>query len=376
MKLLLVLPQPPAAEGGAADRCSLGLLRGLSAHGIDVTTLAARQPFTPTFGRDGQPEVEVVELEHPGGWAARLDNLRRPHSELARSAFASRLHEVASGADVVHLEQIEAAVLGPNLPQPTAAHLHYRVLLDRDFGPPWRREFRQVLEFVRAERHAARHHRWLIANSPRVADTLRGLAPKSDVVVAPLTLDPDRYRPGPPPEVPTAGLVGTAAWPPTKRAFAALADDLWPRVRAEVPDARLVLAGRGTEALRLPDGSGGAVLGEVDSAVDVLRSFSVLVYPLSRGSGMKVKVLEAMALGVPVVTTPEGAEGIGPSDGVFVADEDDDLVAATVALLRDATERAERGRAARATFDERLSPAPAVEPLVELYRRMAGSLTS
>jgi glycosyltransferase involved in cell wall biosynthesis len=141
-----------------------------------------------------------------------------------------------------------------------------------------------------------------------------------------------------------------------------------------VPGARLVVAGRGTDRLAIA-GTGIDVLGEVPSAVDVLRTLSVLVYPVGRGSGMKVKVLEALALGVPVVTTTDGAEGIGATDGVVVADGEDDLLRATCAILRDPDERAQRSRAARAHFDAVLSPAPATAPLADLYRRMAG-LTS
>jgi glycosyltransferase involved in cell wall biosynthesis len=87
---------------------------------------------------------------------------------------------------------------------------------------------------------------------------------------------------------------------------------------------------------------------------------------------MKVKTLEAMASGVPVVTTPAGAEGIEPSDGVIVETEPDRLAAAASELLTDERARRERGAAARADFDRHYSPGPATAPLVELYRRMVG----
>jgi glycosyltransferase involved in cell wall biosynthesis len=87
---------------------------------------------------------------------------------------------------------------------------------------------------------------------------------------------------------------------------------------------------------------------------------------------MKVKVLEAVASGVPVVTTPAGAEGIAAGDGVVIAEGDEALAAAAARLLADADERRERGAAARRAFLERYAPEPATRPLVELYRRMAG----
>jgi glycosyltransferase involved in cell wall biosynthesis len=112
-------------------------------------------------------------------------------------------------------------------------------------------------------------------------------------------------------------------------------------------------------------------VGEVGSAAAFLRGLSVLLYPIQRGSGMKVKVLESIACGLPVVTTAAGAEGID-SAGVLVRSDDAALADATAELLRDPQARRELGAAARSDFLARYAPGPATTPLVELYRRMAG----
>jgi glycosyltransferase involved in cell wall biosynthesis len=111
----------------------------------------------------------------------------------------------------------------------------------------------------------------------------------------------------------------------------------------------------------------------VPSGPGFLRGLSVLLFPLERGSGMKVKVLEAIASGIPVVTTPAGAEGIEAGEGVVIGTNDEELAQAAARILADEDERRERGAAARAAFEQRYSPFPATEPLVELYRRMAGT---
>jgi polysaccharide biosynthesis protein PslH len=116
------------------------------------------------------------------------------------------------------------------------------------------------------------------------------------------------------------------------------------------------------------------VVGEVPSAPEFLRGLSVLVFPLDRGSGMKVKVLEALASGVPVVTTPAGGEGIEAGDGVVVETDDDALARAAAAILADEGERRTRGAAARDAFERRYSPATATKPLVEAYRELAGRI--
>jgi glycosyltransferase involved in cell wall biosynthesis len=112
------------------------------------------------------------------------------------------------------------------------------------------------------------------------------------------------------------------------------------------------------------------VLGEVESAAEFLRGLSLLLYPLARGSGMKVKVLESIACGLPVVTTPLGAEGIAV-DGVTIRTDDRSLAAAAVELLSDPTARRQQGAAARAAFLAGYTPAVATEPLIGAYRKLA-----
>ena len=66
------------------------------------------------------------------------------------------------------------------------------------------------------------------------------------------------------------------------------------------------------------------------------------------------------------------AEGVEPNGGVIVEAGDEELAAATARLVVDPVERRERGDMARATFERLYSPKPATEPLLELYKRLAG----
>lgn len=100
----------------------------------------------------------------------------------------------------------------------------------------------------------------------------------------------------------------------------------------------------------------------------------MLLYPLTMGSGTKVKVLEAMALGIPVVSTREGVEGLLDRGGVVVEDDDEAIAAATVALLDDLDARRRAGAAGRENFLAHHTPAAAAAAAIGVYERMLAEL--
>ena len=371
MRSLVVVHEPPLKEGRASGRCVIAMLRGLKGHGVEVRTLAARQSFAMTGEPPADLDVELIDVtDEPAHWVTRARRLRRPVGELARSAFAEQVQEATRSADVLHLEEVETAWLNDRIGVPSLLRLQYFIRWDRHLGVPWRRSFRHMVEFELAERAAIRRHDCFIPASPRVAGEIRRRRPDARVQLVPLCLDPADYPPAALDGPPTAGIIGTAGWPITAAAMQRLVFDLWPEVRKLAPAARLVVAGRDTKTLGLA-GAGVEVVGDVPSAVDFLRGLSVLLYPLERGSGVKVKTLESLACGVPVVTTPFGAEGVDGDDGIVVATETRELASAAASILNDESERRERGAAGRAAFESRYSPLPATAPLVELYRLLA-----
>ena len=97
-----------------------------------------------------------------------------------------------------------------------------------------------------------------------------------------------------------------------------------------------------------------------------------MVYAPSRGSGMKVKVMEAMAYGVPVVTTWEGVEGIDYQNGrdCWVAETDEEMAAKICGLLASSAERQQMRTAARRLIEERYSPGPVVDKMVQVYEQV------
>jgi glycosyltransferase involved in cell wall biosynthesis len=373
LRVLVVLPYPPLPEGGAAARCALALLLGLQDRGVECQVLAAdigsEKPAALPVGLN----VEMVSIASPSPWQGRRDRLVHPNGLLARGEFAARVQALSTQVDIVHFVEAQAAVAMPRAQVPALAQIHFHTRRDREIGVPWRREGRDAIELLRAERRVCRGARWLLANSAEVAAELASSAPRAHVAVAPLALDQRHYTPRATLESAAAGLIGTASWPPTAKAVERLLGEVWPRVLERRPQARLLLAGQGMERSAFPDlpvHPGVEWHGRVPSATEFLRELGVLLYPLTTGSGLKVKVLEALALGIPVVTTPDGAEGLGSLEGVSVESDDRQIVEATVALLDGPEARREAGEAAHRTFVEHHTPAIAAAPVVDLYERM------
>jgi glycosyltransferase involved in cell wall biosynthesis len=115
------------------------------------------------------------------------------------------------------------------------------------------------------------------------------------------------------------------------------------------------------------------IVGEVESASSFLGDLSLLLFPSPRGSGMKVKVLEALACGLPVVTSRVGAEGIASTEGIVVADDDEGAARAAISILSDDGERRQRGAAALRAYEEHHTPKVAAAAFADLYARMLES---
>lgn len=368
------MPEPPYLEGGAAGRCNAGLLIGLHAdERIELSSIAARLPSALDGSLPPGIPAEIVPVPEQSRLEAWSDLVRRPLGQLSRGEFGARVRELAADADVVHLDQAQTAWCNLGSDVPAVVHLHYLVRLDQPRMPRNRRTAVWRFSVAAGQRQAVRRHRFLVANSTTVADEIRRETPDADVTVIPLVLDPAHYRPSRADGAPVVGFIGSGGWPMTAAAAHRLVDSVWPLVRREIPEAQLRVAGRRMDRLGLRAGDGVEIQGAVPSGSDFMHDVSVLLFTPVGGSGTKVKVLEALASGLPVVTNATGAEGIASNDGVVVVEEDEALARAAVSILRDPEERNERSAAGLEAFENGHTPRVAAGMLFELYSRMANS---
>ncbi|MET0219398.1 MAG: glycosyltransferase [Tardiphaga sp.] len=175
------------------------------------------------------------------------------------------------------------------------------------------------------------------------AAMLRRELPRQQIVVAPIAAAPvDRPQEG---TEPIVLFVGSST-APNNDGISWFIETCWPAVRAERPDAQLVIAGSVCNALSgLPPAT--RLLGVVDDLDRLYAEASVVISPLRAGSGLKVKLIEGLSKGKAMVVTPTTLQGVSEvvSGCVHVEDGAPQFATAVVALLGDAGRRKQLGAA-------------------------------
>jgi glycosyltransferase involved in cell wall biosynthesis len=175
----------------------------------------------------------------------------------------------------------------------------------------------------------------------------------------------------------TVGFIGSLAYRPNQEAVEWIVDELWPRVRERASEARLSIAGSSPpdRLLRYALARGIRIEGDVDDAQAFMQRMSVMIAPLFAGGGMRIKVLEAMALAMPVVATTLGAAGIDVQHDrdILIANDAAAFADGIVRLLSDSVTARRIGDAARATVAERYDSDAVARSLLRFYASLTPS---
>jgi glycosyltransferase involved in cell wall biosynthesis len=153
-------------------------------------------------------------------------------------------------------------------------------------------------------------------------------------------------------------ILGSQAWEPNQDAVRWFLDEIWPRILAARPEARLTIAGEKPPAwLKARENQQVRIPGFVDDLAALLTESTVLCVPLRIGGGMRVKLLEYFAAGKAVVSTRVGAEGNLARHGeeIMLADGAAEFADTVLALLGDEARRRSLGDAARQLAEDRYS---------------------
>jgi polysaccharide biosynthesis protein PslH len=170
---------------------------------------------------------------------------------------------------------------------------------------------------------------------------------------------------------PIVAFVATMGWAPNVDAAVWLGREIWPKVLARVPEARLLLIGRDpAPAVRALADDRIEVTGTVDDVNPFLARARVVVAPLRAGGGTRLKIMEALDVGRPVVATSVGCEGMDDlvGRGVVVADTESAQAEAIADLLLDPAHAAALGRAGHEAVAAGHTWDAALAPLLEVVR--------
>ncbi len=326
----------------------------LALQGIDVRTV----PWVPSAAKVAAGLARTGSLSAARFWDPALRDLIRDaagagvdHLQIEYTQMASYARGITARLRLLDMHNVESALV--------ASYARVRG---------------GTAKLAHAEAAALRHLERRAVKSfdatAVVSESDARLLPATDALVVPNGWTPTD-APLPPAAEPVAAFVALMGWRPNEDAAMWLCRTIWPRVRARLPGATLLLVGRDPSAdLRATAGSGVEVTGTVPDVRPYLQRARVGLAPLRAGGGSRLKVLEALDAGRPVVATSKGVEGLEDlvGNGVVVADEPEHLARAITDLLTDAGRAETIGRQGRAAVAERHSWETALAPLVEVVK--------
>jgi sugar transferase (PEP-CTERM/EpsH1 system associated) len=374
MKILFLchrMPYPPTRGGKIRP---FNMIRHLATrHEVTVATLArtAQERADGEALRNHCAELHVSRVSTFGAWArfGLFGLTGRPatfgyfHSPALYRAVQRLLATRSFDAIVVHCSSMGPYVAG-----------HGGCLKVMDFGDadsekwieysrtspfPLSWAFRLEGQRVReAERHLGARFTNGSVNAPRERDVLAEYV-RCPIAVIPNGVDLEYFRPGRQgaPDRPGNRLVftGNMSYRPNVEAVSRFVADILPRIRRELPGVQFYIVGMDptTAVRRLADGDRVVVTGRVEDVRPYFDSASVAVAPLLVARGLQNKVLEAMAMRVPVVASPAAFAGIHAVAGrdLLVAANPEEFSRAVASLLRDGAARDRLAAAGRACVE-------------------------
>lgn len=381
------LPVPPQALTGFSQGTTIrnfNLMAGLARrHTLDLLTfLPADADLAPDPCSLLRPYCQQVSAEPPpvrALWQRGRDTLLSHLPDMALRLDSPALHGHMARLmqkqhyDVIQVEGIEMApyALARSRPDPNRPRLVFDdhnaeyLLQKRTFLTDIRRprrwpaaaySFIQWRKLIGYERRICRAADRVIAVSEADREALQCLAPGLDVAVIPNGVDLDFFRPDATPAAPDLGphalvFVGKMDYRPNVDAVLWFVEVVLPLLLAQAPTAHFYAVGQQPHA-RLAALAGHpavTITGRVPDVRPFVAAARVFVVPLRIGGGTRLKVLEAMAMGRPIVSTRLGCDGFHFEDGreVLFADEPRAFADAVLAVLRDPGRGDDLGQAGR-----------------------------
>lgn len=357
MKILQICPKPPypPSDGGtiAMNNITQGLLK--SGHSVKVLALE-----TPKHSRKNS-SIPVDYIEATGFETVYADTDVKTASALRglfsrrsyqvdrfySKAFASKIAEVLKkeAFDIIHLESIYTTPYISVIRQHSKAkivlrthnieHLIWQRMAknEQNLAKRWAiKTFSSQLK--RYECSLGNKIDGFASISTPDFEFFKSCSQSVPGTVVPFGIDLDDYEPEEdymPSDKPELFHIGSMDWLPNIEGIEWFLDEVWPIVLQEFPEVTFTIAGRKIPAeISHRNDANVIVAGEVESANAFMLSKDIMIVPILAGSGIRVKIIEGMALGKVIITTSIGAEGLDVENGknILIANTPEEFVAA------------------------------------------------
>ena len=376
MKILFLSPTVPfpLTDGG---RIRVYNLLKQIAQKSDVTLLALE---TQPTDADGVVELQALGVQvhlvpnaptlPPVSFSTLLKAFfKRQPITVARydvPAYRRKLRELLGNEtfDLVHYEMFHTAQFHTEtdlpgvLSQQNVDSAIWRRLCSETANPFYKFAYwTQQLAFQRYERVLSPKFDAVTCTSDIDAAVFEQYCSTDAIEIIPNGVDITHYQPDFAAEAPAHLIyIGSMDWYPNEDAVAFFTDEVFPRIQEKVPDVKFSIVGGNPSGRvqKLAERDGVVVTGRVPEIKPYFAEATVFVVPLRIGSGTRLKILEALAMGKAIVSTSVGAEGLDLKNGeeIFIADEPDAFADAVTQLLTDAELRRRIGENGRARVEQ------------------------
>ncbi len=401
MRILFITPQLPFPPHQGTQIRNYHLLRAAASAGHQVDLISFLRPGESLHRAAPLQELCGQIMVLPAPVRSRLERLQTTLTSaqpniafrLRSEGFAGIVRAVANGNryDIIQLAGLEMARYLPiaRIAAPRAHlvfddhnaeyRLQYRAAaVDARRSGSWPKALYSLVQYLKLRRYEA----WacqtadaVLAVSEADAEALRDLTPGIRLWVVPNGVDSEFYRPDSSIEPEPTGLLftGTMDYRPNVDAMEWFVSTILPNITNQRSDVSLEIVGRSPtpSVLQL------AALGQkvtVTGAVEDIRPYfsrnSVFVVPIRMAGGARLKILEAMAMGLPVVSTRLGAEGIDLVEDkeVLMANSPEEFASDVLRLLEDGNLRRQMATLGRQAAEERFDWGKVAPRLLEAYQ--------
>lgn len=372
--------EPPLPFGGAAARWYYVLYTELLNRGHEVIAFAACSKIDEfEKAKNLFPSLHLYMFPKRKGYFHKIKTLLRPYSYMFSSEMLNDVqNEILKGCDIIHLDQMWTGWTALKYTNKALLNIHYLTSIDLEFAVSKTLKEKFTLWLMkRTEKKLVTHFKYIRGITPRLEKSIFSLNNNAQVYFSPFGIDSSLYEYVPDSNRKTGkviSLIASMNWYPGKSAADRLIKEIWPKIKELNPDAKLQIVGWEArkilkDYLELEDVE---ILENVPNIKEYFEKSSLILYAPTRGSGIKIKILEAMLFGIPVITTEEGVEGLEYKNGIhaLVSESNDELAILADKLLNDYDLQQNLRFAARKLVEQQCSPKHTVDELEKIYSKI------